>query len=98
MSSDVYNIFLVLTLTFVRAGQAFMAVENAAQVLSTEDSREAYDLQRRQQRDEVREKIFAVIKNGLDRVFALLGRMVAIFRKVLGPFTFPVFLLGIIVI
>jgi hypothetical protein len=81
-----------------RAEEAFIAVENAATVLSEEDSRSEYDQTIWEVRRENRRKVLALAKSVVDRMFGASVRAVAILRKILGPFSFPVFLLGLLIV
>jgi DnaJ domain len=76
-----------------RAEAAFIAVENAASMLADDSTREVYDQVLWESRRQLRNRIAAVVKGGLGQVLKVVCRAIAIFRAVLGPFAFPVFVL-----
>jgi len=80
-----------------RAEEAFIAVENAASILSDESTRAEYDeliteVQRRR-----REEHAANVRDAIDGIFRLIRRIIAIFRRILGPFGVPVLILGVLI-
>jgi len=77
-----------------RAEEAFIALENAAAILSDEARRAEYDDQLRAARRKRRHDAMQVVVKAMDGVARTTGRTVAVFRKVLGPFAFPVLVIG----
>ena len=81
-----------------RAQEAFIAVENAASVLSDEEQRELYDeevrLARQLQRNEMKRRANSV-KNAIAKIF---NKVVWVFRRIFGPFATPIFIMGCLMI
>jgi len=81
-----------------RAQEAFIAVENAASILSDEEQRELYDeevrLARQLQRKEMKQAANTV-KNTIGKY---LNRVTWVFRRIFGPFATPIFILGCLMI
>ena len=69
-----------------RAAEAFVAVENAASILTNDDSRSAYDKEWKQLMQSRRQKYKKGVTRIVDVVKQYVGRVVWVFRKVLGPF------------
>lgn len=76
-----------------RAQEAFVLVESAASLLSDEKERAEYDLQRRIMRQEQREKLEEIVQKFVATVQALIAKVVWVFRRILGPFATPIFIL-----
>jgi hypothetical protein len=81
-----------------RAVQAFVAVENAASILGDDDEREKYDAERLLLRKERTEAARALIGTSVSRVMTATNRSISTFRRVLGPFAFPVAIIGILIV
>jgi len=81
-----------------RAEEAFVAVENAASILSNDDLRREYDEQIREDRRVKIENARRLISNTLSRTLRVSNNAVAVFRKVLGPFAVPVSIIGVLLI
>ncbi len=81
-----------------RAQEAFIAVENAASVLSDEEQRGAYDeevrLVRLQHRSEMKRHATSV-KNAISKN---VSRVIWVFRRIFGPFATPIFILGCLMV
>lgn len=81
-----------------RAKEAFIAVENAASILSDEQKREVYDeevrLARQQRRDDMKRTANTVKKTLLKGV----NRVTWVFRRIFGPFATPIFILGCLMV
>lgn len=76
-----------------RAEEAFIALENAAAILSDETLREEYDEKLRAMRKQRRKEIQDVATKAIDGTFRVTGRTVTVVRKVLGPFAYPTFVI-----
>lgn len=81
-----------------RAVQAFVAVENAASILGDERMRGDYDAGRLLLRKQRAQAARIMVGNSAARVMKATNRSVSVFRKVLGPFAFPVAIIGILII
>lgn len=81
-----------------RAEEAFIEVENVASILSDERSRTEYDKIAQAARQERNDEIRKVVGSSLSRTFRIVHRGVSVFRTVLGPFAFPVLILGSLII
>lgn len=81
-----------------RANEAFIAVENSASVLSDEKQRKKYDDEVRARRLQLRKKVSGKAGDVMGLVLGCMKKGFAIFRSVLGPFAFPVLILGSLII
>jgi Skp family chaperone for outer membrane proteins len=81
-----------------RATEAFIAVENSASILTDETKRVEYDDMVREIWRERREIARKKAVESVDGTLHFFGRIVQVFRRVLGPFAFPVFILGCLLI
>lgn len=81
-----------------RAVQAFVAVENAASILGDEETRDKYDAERLLLRKERTKAARLMIGTSASRLVKATNRSVSVFRKVLGPFAFPVAIIGILIV
>ena len=81
-----------------RANEAFIAVENSASVLSDEKQRKKYDEEVRARRLLQRQKVSGKAGDAMGLVLGCMRKGFAIFRSVLGPFAFPVLILGSLII
>lgn len=77
-----------------RANEAFYAVENAASVLSDEKTRQEYDEAVRRRRLQQRQMVSGKAGYVTGLVLRSMRKGFAVFRSVLGPFAFPVLILG----
>ncbi|VEU45335.1 unnamed protein product [Pseudo-nitzschia multistriata] len=73
-----------------RAQEAFVAVEEAAAVLSDPRQREAYDAERARQQKEQLERYKGAVKTAMAYAWALTRRTVQVIQTLLGPFFVPV--------
>jgi hypothetical protein len=80
------------------AEEAFVAVENAATILSDDRQRAAYDEQVKQRNQARRDQAKQVVGGVTNSVGQYMGRVVWVFRSVLGPFATPVIVIGAILI
>lgn len=81
-----------------RAVEAFVAVEEAASILSDEDKRVVYDEENRQRRGERQNKALQVVGGAVGGTFRVVHRSISVVRRVLGPFAFPLFILTALII
>ena len=81
-----------------RAEEAFMAVEHAASILSNETLRAEYDDQLRAARETRNSEARQLVVNAFQRTSSVVNRVITVFRKVLGPFAFPVVILGTLIV
>jgi len=81
-----------------RAGEAFVAVEHAASVLSDPAQRKAYDAARKQNRDETLGRWKAVLGKGLATAVACARTAFGVAQTLLGPFFVPVVILLALII
>jgi hypothetical protein len=81
-----------------RATEAFIAVENSASILTDETQRIEYDDMVREIWRERRELARKKAIESVDGTLHIFGQIVQVFRRVLGPFAFPVFILGCLLI
>jgi DnaJ domain len=80
------------------AEKAFVAVENAASILSDDRQRAAYDEQIKQRNQARRDQAKRVMGGVTNSVGQYMGRVVWVFRSVFGPFATPVIVIGAILI
>ena len=66
-----------------RAGEAFIAVENSASILSDEGLREKYDAQIRIARSKNRDKVKKIVGDGVAVALKTLQNAWKVFKKVL---------------
>jgi Skp family chaperone for outer membrane proteins len=81
-----------------RAEEAFIAVENAASILTDEAQRLEYDSRIREIRQNRRKEATKKVFESVDGTLRFFGRFVKVFRRVLGPFALPVFILAALLI
>jgi hypothetical protein len=81
-----------------RATEAFIAVENSASILTDETNRIEYDDMVREIWRERRELARKKAIESVDGTMRFFGQIVQVFRRVLGPFALPVFILGCLLI
>jgi hypothetical protein len=81
-----------------RATEAFIAVENSASILTDETKRIEYDDMVREIWRERRELARKKAVEYVDGTLHVVGQIVQVFRRVLGPFALPVFILGCLLI
>lgn len=81
-----------------RANEAFIAVENSASILSDEKLREEYDEKLRAVRLQQKQKVVKMGRNMVNSALGAVRKSVKIFCSVLGPFAWPVFILGVLII
>jgi hypothetical protein len=81
-----------------RAVQAFVAVETAASILGDEETRDDYDTERLLLRKERTKTARILIGTSVSRVMKATNRSISTFRRVLGPFAFPVAIIGILIV
>jgi hypothetical protein len=81
-----------------RAQEAFYAVENAASILGDEQQRTVYDEEVRLARLQRREEIMQVVKKVVDLFKTTVGRVIWLFRRILGPFAAPILVLGCLLV
>lgn len=81
-----------------RANEAFIAVENSASILTDERQRIEYDEMIRELWKSRRKKATKRVAGTVDGGLRLSGRVVGVFRRVLGPFAFPVAIMGSLLI
>lgn len=81
-----------------RAVEAFVAVEESASILSDEALREKYDAELRKSRSKNRNQVKRLAGEGVTAALGTLRRFWKVFKRVLGPFAFPVLILGSLII
>ena len=77
-----------------RAQEAFVAVQNAAQVLGDKQARARYDAYRTESRSEQ----WALVNTTLSSALAVLRKTIGVCRTVLGPFFLPVMIIAALII
>lgn len=77
-----------------RANEAFIAVENSASILSDVKLRTDYDKSVRLLRRQRRQKVTSQAGAAMDVGVSAMTKGFAVFRSVLGPFAFPVLIVG----
>jgi flagellar biosynthesis GTPase FlhF len=81
-----------------RADLAFLAVDNAASILSDEQLRDEYDEQVRELRGKRNANAKHLVGKAVSGTLGVANQTVSVFRKVLGPFAFPIFILGSLIV
>lgn len=81
-----------------RANEAFIALENSASILSDEQLRNEYDDVIRNRREQRKEQATRAVAQTANALWQTMSRAVAVFRTVLGPFAFPVAVLGSLIV
>jgi predicted nucleic acid-binding Zn-ribbon protein len=81
-----------------RAQEAFYAVENAASILGDEEQRKVYDDEVRLARLQRLEEIMQVLNMVVDLIKTNVGRVIWLFRRILGPFATPILVLGCLLV
>ena len=77
-----------------RAQEAFVAVQEAAQVLGDKQARAQYDAYRKENRSQQMELVTKTLSSAL----AVLKRMIGVCQTVLGPFFLPVMIIAVLII
>ncbi|CAB9505336.1 ATP binding to DnaK triggers the release of the substrate protein [Seminavis robusta] len=80
------------------ASEAFIAVENAASLLTNESQRKTYDDERRLALQERRQHYTQRGTEALQVVVGALQKALWTAKSILGPFAFPVLILGALII
>lgn len=80
-----------------RAEEAFIALEDSAAILSDETLRNEYDEKIRSRRRKRRTDATGAALDVVGGIIRVMGRVVGVLRSVLGPFAFPVLILGLII-
>jgi DnaJ-class molecular chaperone len=81
-----------------RAQEAFIAVENAASILSDEGLRAEYDKQVRSSTMERRQGAKELVINTASSVLQMVVKVLKAIHAVLGPFATPVIIIGALLI
>ena len=81
-----------------RANEAFFAVEHSASILSNPKQRKEYDTERRLLRQAQQERIRGTAKIAVDAALGSCQKAFGVFKAVLGPFAFPVMILGALLV
>lgn len=81
-----------------KAQEAFVAVEESAAVLMDDEARGQFDLANKKARMERQERILQKLSTIRVFVQKQLSWVIWLFQKVLGPFAFPIFILGCLLI
>ena len=81
-----------------RAEEAFVAVQNAASILSDPKLRQQYDAERKLARSEQWNTSKTLASKALVSVWAVLRKMLGVCQKLLGPFFVPVMIIGALII
>lgn len=81
-----------------RAVEAFHAVENAAATLLDPGARKKYDEMARARRLRLREERMRILYDITGTAIGITTRFVTVFRRVLGPFAFPITIIGALLI
>jgi curved DNA-binding protein CbpA len=81
-----------------RANEAFIAVEASASILADEKLRGDYDEKQRLARIQRRKANSKMVGDALEAGIGAMRRAIHVFQSVLGPFAFPVFILGALII
>jgi hypothetical protein len=79
------------------ATDAFIAVEEAAAVLSDPTRRALYDEERKKQRSEQLDSGKQIVTTSIRSAWQISGQMIKTTHKVLGPFATPVFILAFLI-
>jgi DnaJ domain len=81
-----------------RAQEAFYAVENAASILGDEQQRSLYDEEVRLVRQRKRDEMKQNVKMVTDVIGTNVGRVIWLFRRILGHFAAPILVLGCLLV
>eukprot|EP00536_Pseudo-nitzschia_multiseries_P008569 jgi/Psemu1/198418/e_gw1.219.30.1 len=81
-----------------RAQEAFVAVEEAATILSDPKLRKQYDSERKLQREDQLEGYRKVVRKAVAHFWAITRRTIQVFKTLLGPFFLPVVILAALII
>jgi len=81
-----------------RAQEAFVAVQEAAAVLSDPKQRKRYDLERKTLQEESLANHKQLVAGAVAYAWATTRKIIAIFQKLLGPFFVPVVIIGALII
>mmetsp|Transcript_8061 Transcript_8061/g.17360 ORF Transcript_8061/g.17360 Transcript_8061/m.17360 type:complete len:282 (+) Transcript_8061:41-886(+) len=81
-----------------RAQEAFVAVEEAASILSDKKLRKQYDLERKLHRSDQVEGYRRAVRTAIAYVWAMTRRTIQVTKTLLGPFFLPVVILAALII
>jgi DnaJ domain len=81
-----------------RANEAFIALEKSASILSDDALRNEYDEGIRRGREQRQKQATRAVTQTANALWQTTSRAVAVFRTVLGPFAFPVAVLGSLIV
>jgi hypothetical protein len=81
-----------------RAQEAFVAVQNAASILSDEDQRQRYDAEWKASRSSKLESHKQLVATSLAAAWAITRKIVKMVQTLLGPFFVPVLIIGALII
>jgi hypothetical protein len=81
-----------------RANEAFIALENSASILSDEQRRREYDEAVRRVREQRQKQTARIAVQTWSSAYRAVSRGASALRTVLGPFAFPVAILGSLVV
>ena len=81
-----------------RAQEAFVAVQNAASILSDEDQRQRYDAEWKAFRSSKLESHKQLVATSLAAAWAITRKIVKMVQTLLGPFFVPVLIIGALII
>lgn len=81
-----------------RAGEAFVAVQNAAGILSDPSLRSRYDAERKARRSEALDSSKQLAASSLVSVWAVVQKVRMVVQTLLGPFFVPVVIVGALII
>ena len=81
-----------------RAEEAFVALQNAAQVLGDPKLRAQYDKERKAMRSEQMETGKRLVNTALASMLAVLRKILQVCQKLLGPFFLPVAIIAALII
>lgn len=76
-----------------RAQEAFVAVEASASLLLDAQQRQSYDEEVRLARKQQRDNVMRIVHQVISTVRLNISRVVWIFRRILGPFATPIFII-----
>ena len=81
-----------------RATEAFIAVEGSAAVLQDESSKREYDETMRLEQRRQQKLMMAAVKVVANTIKAYLGKMWWVFRRLVGPFAFPIIVVTALIV
>lgn len=81
-----------------RATEAFIAVEGAAAILLDESSKLEYDKVMRIEQENQRKLMMAAVKLVASTIKAYLNKMWWVFRRLVGPFAYPIVVLTALIV